>query len=303
MKLEELPPQGPVFPRDAAPLRTLVAAMSVMCFLAVLAVGAIILIDRAVTHWSRGMATEMTVQVRQVSNRDIEADVAAAIEILNSASGVQQAEALPRKASEQLLVPWIGSEGLDKLPVPRLIRVVIDEEHPPDAEALEQLLTAAVPPARLDSHRQWEAELKRMAGTLSLLSWLVLGLIVLSAVAMVVSAARSVLAANQSIVEVLHLAGAEDSFIARAIDRRFLSAGFLAGFIGLMGGIAVFAALGFLGGAEANGVAQAARGLFYLPRGEEKWLLLWFLAVPVAATLIALITSRVTLMRMLRSFS
>jgi cell division transport system permease protein len=179
--------------------------------------------------------------------------------------------------------------------------VVIDAAAPPDVAALEKSLAEAVPPARLDSHRQWEAELKRMAGTLALLSWLVLGLIALSAIFMVVSASRAVLAANQSIVEVLHLAGAEDRFIARAINRRFLSAGFLAGLIGLAGGVLVFAALGFLGGAEANGVAQAAHSLFYIPGGEEKWLLLWFLAVPVAATVIALITSRLTLMRMLGS--
>jgi cell division transport system permease protein len=293
--------QGPLFPKDAAPLRTLVAAMAVMCFLAVLAVGAIILIDRAVTHWSRGLATELTVQVRQVSNRDVEKDVAAVLAVLNETAGVREAEALPRAASEELLAPWIGSEGLDKLPVPRLIRVLIDDRNPPDMAALEQKIAAVVPPARLDSHRRWEAELRRMAGTLSILSWLVLALIALSAIAMVVSASRAVLAANQTIVEVLHLVGADDRFIARAIDRRFLSAGFFAGLIGLAGGVIVFALLGFLGGAEANGVSEAARSLFYIPRGGERYLLLWFLAVPLAAIIIALTTSRMTLMRMLSS--
>lgn len=293
--------QNPLFPKDAAPLRTLVAAMAVMCFLAVLAVGAIILIERAVTNWSRGLATELTVQVPQVSSRDMEKDIAAALAVLGGTAGVRQAEALPRSASEALLAPWIGSEGLDKLPVPRLIRVVIDDTEPPDTADLERRLARAVPPARLDSHRQWEAELRRMAGTLSILSWLVLGLVALSAMAMVVSASRAVLAANRSTVEVLHLAGAEDGYIARAIDRRFLSAGISAGLIGLAGGVAVFALLGFLGGGEANGVAQAARSLFYMPRGDGGYLLLWFLAVPLAATVIALLTSRMTLMRMLSS--
>jgi cell division transport system permease protein len=293
--------EGPLFPRDAAPLRTLVAAMAAMCFLAVLAVGAIILIERAVAHWSQGLATELTVHVPQVSHRDMERDIELALAVLKGSPGVRQAEALARSDSEALLAPWIGADGLDKLPVPRLIRVLIDEKEPPDLAALEKALAAAVPPARLDSHRQWEAELRRMAGTLSLLSWLVLGLVVLSSVAMVVSASRAVLAANQPTVEVLHLSGADDSFIARAIDRRFLSAGFYAGLMGLAGGVAVFALLGFFGGTEANGVAEAARSLFYLPRGEESDLLLWFLAVPLAATVIALATSRLTLVRMLSS--
>jgi cell division transport system permease protein len=273
--------------------------MAVMCFLAVLAVGAIILIERAVSHWSRGLSSEMTVQVKQVSTRDIEKDVAEAVKLLTITPGIVSADPLPRQVSEDLLSPWLGSQGLDKLPVPRLIRVVIDEASPPNMDTLEDQLAKAVGPARLDSHRQWEAELKRMAGTLSLLSWLILGLVALSAIAMVVSAARSVLAVNRSIVEVLHLAGAEDRFIARAIDKRFLQAGVIAGLIGLFGGLVVFAALGFLGGSEADGLAKAARSLFYMPRGEEKWLLAWFLAVPLAATMIALLTARVTLMRML----
>lgn len=298
---QEVAAPGPLFPRDAAPLRTLVAAMAVMSFLAVLAVGAIILIDRAVTHWSRGLATELTIQVRQVSNRDMERDIETVLAVMKGTDGVREAEALPRAVSEDLLAPWIGSEGLDKLPIPRLIRVVIDEKKPPDMAALEKSLATAVPPARLDSHRQWEAELRRMAGTLSILSWLVLGLIALSAVTMVVSASRAVLAANAGIVEVLHLAGAEDSTIARAIDRRFLSAGLSAGLIGLAGGMVVFALLGFFGSAEANGVALAARSLFYMPGGDERYLLLWFLAVPLAAIIIALATSRMTLMRMLGS--
>jgi hypothetical protein len=52
--------------------------------------------------------------------------------------------------------------------------------------------------------------------------------------------------------------------------------------------------------AENNGVAAAARGLFYLPQENDWRSLLWFVLVPVIATVIALVTSRFTLMRMLR---
>jgi hypothetical protein len=52
--------------------------------------------------------------------------------------------------------------------------------------------------------------------------------------------------------------------------------------------------------AENNGVASAARGLFYLPQEKDWSSLAWFLLVPVGATVIALVTSRITLRRMLR---
>ena len=70
-------------------------------------------------------------------------------------------------------------------------------------------------------------------------------------------------------------------------------------FIGLVAGVTTFFALGHWGIAENNGVASAARGLFYLPQEGDWRSLAWFLLVPLAATAIALITSRITLKRML----
>ena len=291
---------GAIFPKAAAALRSLTAVMAVMCYLAVMAVGSMILIDRAVSHWAKGLSSEATVQLREISGRDMEADIKIALNILQNASGVSSVDVLPREVGEKLLEPWIGRQGLDKLPVPRLIRLSIDESKPPDFAALEANLQEAVPSARLDTHSRWQSELKRMAGTLTLFSSLILALIGASAIAMVVFASRAVLDSNRSIVDVLKLAGAENRFIAREIDRRFLSTGFWAGLIGLLLGVLTFSALGFFGGAENNGVAAAARGLFYMPAQGLDWQLAWFLAVPALATVIALLTSRLSLMRMLR---
>ena len=291
---------GAIIPAAAAPLRSLTAVMAVMCYLAVLAVGSMILIDRAVSHWARGLSSEATVQLREISGRDMEADLALVMALLQTTPGLVRVDALPREAGAKLLEPWIGNQGLDKLPVPRLIRVGIDEKNPPDFAGLDTALRETVPGARLDTHRRWESELKRMAGTLAFFSGLVLLLISLSAIAMVVFATRAVLDSNRAIVDVLQLAGAEDRFIARVIDRRFLQTGFRSGLIGLCLGLVTFLLLGFFGGAESNGVAAAARGLFYIPVDGPDLHMLWFLLVPVVATLIGLLTSRFTLMRMLK---
>lgn len=291
---------GSIIPRSAAPLRSLIAVMTVMCFLAVLAVGAMLLINRAVSQWASGLSSEATVQLPQLSTRDMDADLAALTKLLETTEGVKAVTVLDRSEGEKLLVPWIGAEGLDSLPIPRLLRVVVNDKAPPDFVKLEEALRAAVPTARLDTHRRWEAELQRMASTLTLLSSLILGLISLSAVAMVVFAARAVLEANRNIVDVLHIAGADDDFIANAINRRFIAAGAVSGVLGLAGGLLTFFLLGHWRVAENNGVAAAARGLFYLPQENDWRSLLWFVLVPVIATVIALVTSRFTLMRMLR---
>ncbi len=294
--------EGAVFPKSAQPLKTLTAVMAVMCFLAVLAVGALIMINRAVDQWSRGLASEVTVQVKLASGRDAEADVAAALALLGVTPGVVSAEAMSRAEAEKLLEPWLGSNGLDKLPVPALIRVTVSQEAPPDFEALSVALKQKVPVAQLDTHRRWEAELRRMAGTLSRLSALVLTMVAGSAALIVASASRAVLASQSSIVEALIMAGAEDRFIADAVGRRFIWAGLVAGLLGLAAGLAVFAALGFFTSGN-DGVAQAARGLFYVPKGDARLALISFAAIPVAATVIALLASRLALGRLLRGLS
>ena len=57
---------GAIIPATAASLTSLTVTMAVMCYLACLAIGALILVDRAVTSWTSGLSREMTVQVRVV---------------------------------------------------------------------------------------------------------------------------------------------------------------------------------------------------------------------------------------------
>lgn len=294
--------EGPVFPRAAQPLKTLTAVMAVMCFLAVLAIGALIMINRAVDQWSKGLASEVTVQVKLATGRDAAKDVADVIALLKNTDGIVSAEAMSRAEAEKLLEPWLGSAGLDKLPVPELIRVTVSQTAPPNFESLAATLKEQVPVALLDTHRRWEAELRRMAGTLSWLSSLVLFLVAASAALIVASASRAVLVSQAAIVEALIMAGAEDRFIADAVGRRFIVAGLLAGLIGLVAGLGIFAALGFFSTGYEN-VAGAARGLFSLPRGDARTALISFASVPVVATVIALVASRLSLSRLLRNLS
>ncbi|NMD06690.1 MAG: ABC transporter permease [Phyllobacteriaceae bacterium] len=292
---------GLIIPKEAASLRTLTATMAVMCYLACLAIGALILINQAVDNWSRGLSGEVTVQVREIEARDIDVDVAAVLALLRDTAGVISADDLGRAAAEKLLEPWLGTEGLDALPVPRILRVTVQPDTPPDYEDLAQKLAAVAPGASLDTHRRWEDQLTRMAGTLMLVSALILLLISGSAVAMVIFATRAVLDANRQTVDVLHLVGAEDGYIARAINRRFLATGLWAGGLGVLLALATFLLLGYAGLPQADGLASASRSLFYLP-GTKWWLTpLALLAVPAVATLLALITSRITLLRMLRT--
>lgn len=289
---------GAIIPATAASLTSLTVTMAVMCYLACLAIGALILVDRAVTSWTSGLSREMTVQVRVVRDADITQEVEKARAITAAFPGIVEADVLDESAGAKLLEPWLGTRSLEGLPVPRLIRVVSDTNNPPDVAALEQALSQ-VKGARLDTHQKWEAELTRMARALSAVSYAILLLISVSAVAIVIFATRAVLQANRHIVDLLHLVGARDSYIARQIDGRFLRTGMLSGFIGVGLGLFTFLLLGLLGGGSESGVAAASRGLLFSTPSIAIWSYGLLFAVPVAATLICLITARVTLMRRL----
>ncbi len=291
---------GPVIPARAGSLRSLTVTMAVMCYLACLAIGALILINRAIESWTGGLAREVTVQVRQLRDADIQAELEKAEQLLQSFPGVAGTAILDRDAGAKLLEPWLGNRNLDDLPVPRLIRVTVNTEAPPDYTSLAAALESEVKGASLDTHRRWQAELTRMARALSLLSYAVLFLICVSAIAIVIFATRTVLDANRPVVDVLHLVGAKDGYISRQIDGRFLKTGLWAGLIGVMLGLITFLLLGLTGPEGAGGVADASRSLLFSAPEIAIWSYSVLLMVPIAATLISLITSRVTLIRMLK---
>ena len=290
-----------IIPSGVASLRTMTVTMTVMSYLACLAIGALILINRAVDDWTHGISREVTVQIRQISSVDIDAELLKTTTLLQSIQGVTSVEPLDRKASLKLLEPWLGNSNLDELPVPRLIRVTIDEASPPNFDAMEKKLTAHVKGASLDTHRRWEQELSRMAHSLSLLSWWILALICGSAIAMVIFAARAALDANREVVDVLRLVGAKNGFIARQIGKRFLVTGMVAGCVGIILAAITFLVLGSSGQVADNGVAAASFSLLFAPHGDVTSTVIAVLAVPIVATLIALVTAHMTLTHMLRA--
>jgi cell division transport system permease protein len=289
---------SPIIPKQAAPLRALTVTMAVMCYLACLAIGALFLVNRAVTTWTNGLTGEVTVQVRETRGDEMDAKLKKAEEIITAAPGINSVEVLDRDAGIKLLEPWLGQSDLADLPVPRLIRVRIDPQAGTDFGALSASLSQAVPGATVDTHERWVDQLTDMARSLSRLSMLVLSLIILSAIAMVIFATRAALSANRQIVDVLRLVGASNGFIARQIDRRFIGSGLFAGLIGTALGLVTFLVLGL---SRTSAVADAALDIVNLPSSTNWQLYASLVLLPVVATLIALVTSRLTLIRMLNN--
>jgi cell division transport system permease protein len=237
--LDRAPPATtPIVPKSSIAGRSLAAIVAIMTFLASLTTGAATLMVSAASDWQSDVGREVTVQVRPTPGRDIEADVAKAIELARATPGIADVRAYTKQESERLVEPWLGAGlNLDDLPIPRMIVVKLLSGAQPDFAALRKSLAAQVPSASLDDHRRWIERMRNMAGAVVVCGLVVLALVLVVTMLSVTFATRGTIAANRPIVEVLHYVGATDSYIATQFQRHFLALGFKGGVIG--GGAAI----------------------------------------------------------------
>jgi len=289
-----------ILPRADAPLRTFMVAMTVMCYLAALAAGGLFMTWGAIAQWTAGVSAQATARIMpmQEDEKAVTARVQAAARLLAAQKGVRGVHVLSREENKALLRPWLGRSGLlDNLPLPRLVAVQLDPVHPADADRLDALLRQRIKGARLDAHGRWVMELSQMASTVGWLGLAILVVIALAAILLVAQAARAALEANRETIEILHLVGARDPFIARQVVRRFLRAGFIAALAGVSGAWVTFALLALL--ASSEGMGGSARDLLFgsvsvVFRHYAAWLF-----IILIATLISLVSARTAAMRIL----
>jgi cell division transport system permease protein len=229
--------EATIVPKATIAGHALIAVIAIMTFLASLTIGALMLLRAAAGDWQADLAREVTIQVRPVTGRDIEADIGKAAAIARTVHGIAGVRPYTKQESTQLLQPWLGGLALDELPVPRLIAVAIVPGEVPDLGTLRAALVDGVPPATLDDHREFVDHMRVMSRAIVAGATGVLALVMLATVLSVTFATRGVMATNRQVIEVLHFIGAKNSFIAGHFQRHFLLLGLQGGAIG--GGLAL----------------------------------------------------------------
>ena len=177
-----------------------------------------------------------------------------------------------------------------------MVRVAPDQV--PDFVSLRQKLVE-IPGATLDDHRGYVDRMRAMARSAVAVGLSVLALVLAAAMMSVMFATRGAMAANRQIVEVLHVVGAQQGFIAGEFQRHFLLVGLKGGAIG--GGVAMllFALIGLMSDWFGGGADSQVAALFgNLSLGFEGYGAMIGLVVLVAAVTAG--TSRLTVRRTLK---
>ncbi|PZQ46114.1 MAG: permease [Micavibrio aeruginosavorus] len=277
-------------------LRLLIALMSV---LGMLALAASFALGAMTDRWSQGLANKVSVEIPAAdSGGDIiepgivKSMTDEAAKILNEDKDVHEAVIMEESDVRELLSPWLGNDMvMDSIPIPGLISVTFDADAKPDLKKLEARLKEAAPRARIDTHETWLSEVMRFTGALQF-SAALLGLIIgATTLVAVAGGVRSKLSENKEELELLHLMGASDSYIANQLQRHTLILSLQGGVCGVLaGGLLLFVISLIAGNMGVNLVPG-----FTLDNTQKSLLL--FLPLPIA--ILAMITARFTVLRVL----
>tara|TARA_A100001011_G_scaffold390883_1_gene475187 strand:+ start:301 stop:1182 length:882 start_codon:yes stop_codon:yes gene_type:complete len=264
-----------------------------MVFLSVLAVAGMLVLHATASKWDRGVRGTMTVQiVPSNDNYRDEARLNDVLTILATSPEILRYDVLDNNELVRLLEPWIGAvAGSGELPLPKLIDVELRSTAMLSADALGERLTERVGGVSIDDHRVWLDRLVRLIETFEALAFLVLLFIILATVGTIIFTTRTGLAVHREAIEVLHLIGAHDLYIARQFARRALGLGLAGGIVGLFLAVPTIWALAHL--------AQTLddRLLPNIQFGVLHWVIM--AALPIVVSVVAMLTAKVTVMRSL----
>ena len=263
-----------------------------MAFLAVFAMALSFATGRLADRWSSELARTSTLRISAPADQ-ADAQVRAALAVLETTPGVAAARALTPDEQRALLEPWFGPDlPVEDLPIPQLIEIIEDGTGY-DPTGLRARLQAEVPAAVLDDHTRWREPLIAAANRLRSLGWVAIVLIGASTGAMITLAAQAALAANAQVIRVMRLVGARDIYIARAFVRRFTLRALAGAAIGTFAGMF---AVWLLPSADAAGGFLTGLGF----QGVH-WL--WPLVIPPLAAAVAFFATRAAALRTLREQS
>ncbi|MDJ0894138.1 MAG: cell division protein [Alphaproteobacteria bacterium] len=293
--------------------RLLPGIIGLMVFLATLALAGSLALNSAVLRWTAGLSESLTVQIAEplseptagaaatpgfeAARQRVRMDQAVdkALTILRETPGIASADAIGDDQIATLLEPWLGRSviGAD-LPMPRLIEVQIADQAALDLNALRTSLAGEVPGAAIDDHSLWRQQLVDFARAVEGVSIVIVLLIGGAASAVVVYATRSGLMVHRETIEVLHLIGAQDSYVAGQFQSRAVGIALKGGLIGLALALATLMGLSWV----VRDVDQTL--LPHLTLTLPDWLVI--AALPLLACLISLLTARMTVLSVLARY-
>ena len=276
----------------------LVLLVSLMTFLAMMAITATMVLNGVTQHWSSGLENKLTIEIpasmssgKIRSAEEIQSLSEKVEKALSPNPNIKTLEVLSETQIQDLLSPWLGDDVvLDDVPLPGLISVHVQIRSDEKLNEIKNTLKPIASDIRLDGHETWLNDILRLAGTLKFSAFMITLIIAFTTVTAIAGAIRSRMAEHKADIELLHLMGASDLYITRQLQRHAVVLTIKGSAAGVAAGLVILLILSVL----SNGAGTFVPGL------SLSILQIFFLVLlPVLAGIIASQTTRFTVLRVL----
>ncbi len=286
--------------RDAS-ARFLAWLIALTVFLGTLAWTASAVLADWATVWERGLTGSLTIQLTPdlsgmgaagadgADAATFERRVTAVLAVLSAEPGIDAVHRLDDAETASLLDPWLDAGMLEELPLPALLDVTVADAGSLDLVGLERRLTMADPGTTLDTHQAWLSDLRDIVQAAQWLALTVMLLVGGAGLIAVVFAVRAGLAIHHHVIELLHLMGATDLYLARQFQSHVLHLSVRGAVAGLVSALAVMGLLYWFAVPSTQGLLPTLVISPVMVAG--------MVAVPMVVCLLASLTARWIVLR------
>ncbi len=266
--------------------------VGLMVFLLSLVFVGAISLSSSLGQWNLGGAGRLTIELPLHGVQNPETTIENILITLQKAPGVAYVKLVDNEEILKLLQPWVGQVNLlEDLTLPALIDVDMKPGTTANVPEIAELLHRFSPGIRIEEHSQWQHMLENLRLSLEVMAYLFISLIAATVMVTITLITRSSLATHASIIDVLRLVGANNSYIARKFQRR---AFWLALKGGLWGVIIALPTIFLLNRFSLHlGVSEALKPTLSLT------LLAAILSLPFIVGVISLVAARLSVLRTL----
>lgn len=272
-------------------LRVIVA---VSVFLFAITLSGVLGINSMFENSKKQVVDNFTVQVLPVPDYDeSREELLKIVGFLEKYPDVTQVTVLSDEELQGLLEPWLGNNvDVEVLPIPKLLDVKIGNGKLFDYKELTVRLSEVSPRASINDHNLWLSRLLKFINSLKMLAVTVLILVAGVCVAAIVYAAKTGLNVHREIINILHIMGATDEYIAINYVKQISQMSIVAGIAGTVLSVPAIMIIGNMAQGIEAGIFNA------VSFGVNEWFVIMLLPL-ISAALVA-VTAYVTVVRTLR---
>ncbi len=273
--------------------------ISISVFLFAVTLAGVLAINSMLVNWNSSILGSLTVQIIPVNNSDKQKardetviQEQRAVALLEAMPEARKVTPLNEEQLQKLLRPWLGDDvDINELPMPRLIDVKLKPDAEINFKILAEKLATVAPQASLDNHKLWLNKLINFAAGLKMLALSVLLLVVCVTSGAIFYTTQTSLGLHKDVIEILHLMGAKDTYIAQQYASRTAVLGLIGGVIGVAAAIPAIFLIAHLAGQIEGGIINEAN----LSAGA--WMMI--VSLPLFSALVAMQTAYYTVKRTL----